>query len=207
MFKSSMHADVRNEIGSNACHRVRSHGHIPGVVYGHNVDTRAVEIDKKEMDTILRKYGTNIFLSLDLAGKTSTVLIKEIQRHPITHEIIHVDFQEISYEEPIHTTVPIILRGREKVESKNNVVQQQLRELHISCLPQYVPDSIELDISMLTPNHPLRIADVEFGQEFTILNEPKEVIASLARAEQVIDDPGEEENLFDKVTGATTKTK
>ncbi|MBB6218812.1 large subunit ribosomal protein L25 [Anaerosolibacter carboniphilus] len=193
MFKSSMHADLRSEVGSNACHRVRNTGHIPGVVYGHHIATRLIEIDRKEIDTILREHGTNVFLSLDMDGRDSTVLIKEIQRHPVSHDIIHMDFQEISNDKKIHTTVPIILRGREKVETKNSVVQHQLRELHIECLPQHVPNSIELDITMLSPNHPLRIADMEFGMELTVLNEANEVIASLARAEKVIDDPGEEE--------------
>ena len=193
-----MHADIRNEVGSNACHRVRNSGHIPGVVYGHHVSTQSIEIDRKELDTILRNHGSNVLLNLDMAGQNATVLIKEVQRHPVSNEIRHVDFQEISYDKPIHTTIPIILRGKEKVESKNSVVQHQLRELHISCLPQHVPDSIELDISMLSSSHPLRIADVEFGMELTVLNEGKEVIASLTRADKVIDDPGEAEKLLDK---------
>ncbi|MDF2548668.1 MAG: hypothetical protein K0R93_3566 [Anaerosolibacter sp.] len=207
MFKSSMHADLRNEVGSNACHRVRNSGHIPGVVYGHHVATRLIEVDQKKIDGIVRSHGTNVLLSLDMDGRDSTVIIKELQRHPITHHIMHVDFQEVSHDEKIHTTVPIILRGREKVESKNSVVQHQLRELHIECLPQHVPNSIELDITMLSPNHPLRIADMEFSTELTVLNEPNEVIASLTRAERVIDDPGEGEDLLNKVLGTNTEIK
>lgn len=194
MLKSSIHADLRNDVGTNACHRVRDHGHVPGVVYGQNTNSRSVEVDKKVIDTILRNYGTSAFLDLDMNGDTTTVLIKEIQRHPVTNEIIHVDFQHIAYDKPIHTTIPIVLRGKEQVESKNSVVQQQLRELHISCLPQHMPENIELNISVLRPNQPLRVADVEFGTELTILNDPEEIIASLTRSDRVIDDPGEGES-------------
>ena len=201
MLKSALSASIRNEVGSSACHRIRSHGHIPGVIYGHDVHNRTIELNKREMDTILRNHGTNVLLDLEIGQNHAAVMIKDIQRHPVTNEIIHVDFQEISYNAAINATVSIVLRGKDRVESKEGIVQQQLRELHISCLPQHMPDRIELDVSILTPGHPLRVADVEFAGELSILNDPGEIIASLARTEKVIDDPGEgeSEDLLDRL--------
>ncbi|AOT70295.1 50S ribosomal protein L25 [Geosporobacter ferrireducens] len=201
MLKSALNASIRNDVGSKACHRIRSHGHIPGVIYGHDVHNKTVELDKREMDAIVRNYGTNVLLDLGIDQDHATVMIKDVQRHPVTNEIMHIDFQEVSYSKEIHATIPILLKGKDKVESKEGIVQQQLRELHISCLPQHIPERIELDISILTPGHPLRVADVEFAGELSILNDPGEIIASLARTEKVIDDPGEgeSEDLLDRL--------
>ncbi|MEW9123630.1 MAG: 50S ribosomal protein L25 [Thermotaleaceae bacterium] len=194
MVKSALNASLRNEVGSNACHRIRNHGHIPAVVYGNQSrNNTTIEIDKGEIDGILRNYGTNMLLELDTGREHAMVMIKDIQRHPVSNEIIHMDFQEISYTDAIHATIPIVLKGKQKAESKEGIIQQQLRELHVSCLPQHMPERIEVDISTLKPGHPLRIADIEFAGELSILNQPGEIIASLTKTDKVIDDLGEEE--------------
>ncbi|QXM06885.1 50S ribosomal protein L25 [Crassaminicella indica] len=198
MLKSVIHGDLRNQIGSNACHRIRNIGHVPAVVYGPNTNTRAIELDKREIDNIIRNYGTNVLFDLQVDNNYSTVIIKEIQRNPLTNEIRHIDLQEISTNKPIHTTVPIRLIGKEKVESSIGVVQQQLREANIECLPDRIPESIDIDISSLAPGNPLRIADVEFGEEISVLNEPYEVVAALTKTEKIVE-ATEEDDLLEKV--------
>ncbi|WP_168198373.1 50S ribosomal protein L25 [Crassaminicella thermophila] len=198
MRKSVINADMRNEIGSNACHKIRNAGHVPGVVYGHNVRTRAIELDTKEIDNIIRSYGTNVLLNLHVGTDHSTVMIKEVQRDPVTNALKHVDFQEVSQNERIHTTVPIKLIGKEKVESSIGVVQQQLREVHVECLPNRIPESIQIDVSLLAPGNPLKIGDVEFGEEISVLNEPHEIVAALTKAERRIEEE-EDEGLLEKI--------
>ncbi|MCT4621258.1 MAG: 50S ribosomal protein L25 [Marinisporobacter sp.] len=198
MLKSVIHGDLRNQTGSNVCYRIRNVGHVPAVVYGHNTNTRAIELDKREIDHIIRSYGTNVLFDLEVGINHETVMIKEIQRNPLTDEIRHIDFQRIAGNKPIHTTVPIRLIGKEKVESSIGVVQQQLREVHIECLPDRIPESLEVDISSLAPGNPLKIADVEFAEEISILNEPYEVVAALTKAEKAIETV-EDEDLLEKV--------
>lgn len=199
MFKSEINVDLRNEIGTNACHRIRSNGYIPGVVYGQQTTSKTLEVDKRELDNIIRSNGTNIMLNLNLEGEEKTVMLKDVQRDPVTREIIHVDFQEVANNKVVSTMVPIKLIGKGKVESSQGVVQQQLREIYIECLPDSIPSNIEVDVSSISPGHPLRVGDVEFGGELSILNDSKEIIAALAKAERALDSNEDNEDLLSQV--------
>ncbi len=207
MFKSEMNAGLRNEIGSNACDRIRNNGYIPGVVYGQHTTSKTLEIDRSQLDNIIRNHGLNVMVDLHLNEEQATVMLKDIQRNPITNEIIHVDFQEIAQNEMVNTMVPITLIGKSKVESKEGIVQQQLREIYIGCLPDNIPSSIQVDVSKLSPGYPLRVADVEFGQELSILNDSNEIIAALTKAERVAEKNEEETDLLSQASVATQKTE
>jgi large subunit ribosomal protein L25 len=206
MLKSVINAGIRNEVGSNACHRMRREGYIPGVVYGYHTATKIIEVDKREVNNIIRNYGTNSIVDLYTGGNVATVMIKDIQRHPVTNEMMHIDFQEVSYNKPIHATVPIRLLGKEKVESRDGIIQQQLREIEIECLPDHIPESIDIDISSIKPGSPLKVADVEFAEELSVLNDSYEIIAALTRTERFTEDTAEEEDLLEKVMEVPSKT-
>lgn len=203
MLKSCIHSEIRNSTGSNACNRVRNSGHIPGVVYGHNIDPRTIELDRNEMNSILRSYGTNVLVDLEVDGQVITTMIKEVQKDIINKEIIHIDFQSVSFDKPVHAAVPISLVDRQEVEDIYATIQHQLRQIDIECLPQNLPENIEVSVKDLTFGHPLKIGDIEFSTEITVLNEPNEVIASLAKAGKVDDEEVEEqlitENDFEPI--------
>jgi len=205
MFKSEVNAGIRSEIGSKSSRRIRDKGQIPGVVYGQHRAPKTLEVDRTELDNIIRKYGSNAMLDLHLGTNAATVMLKDVQRNPVTKEIIHVDFQEISQNELVHTMVPIKLVGRGRVESSESVVQQQLREIHIECLPNDIPTNIEVDVSLLSPGHPLRIADVEFGQELSVINDPQEIIAALAKAQRAEEKTEEDNGLLEKIMVVSKK--
>ncbi|PAB57009.1 50S ribosomal protein L25 [Anaeromicrobium sediminis] len=189
MLKSNAHANMRNQIGSNACHRMRTEGRIPGVVYGHDIENSVIELDKRDLDTLIKSYGSNALIDLHTEGSQNLVMIKEVQRDIVSNDIIHIDFQKISYGTPIHTMVPIRLVGKGKVESSEGVVQQQMSQIEVECLPQNIPDSIDVDVSMLKPGNPLKIGDVEFAEEISIMNNGEDVIAALIKADRKIEEP------------------
>ncbi|MCT4593621.1 MAG: 50S ribosomal protein L25 [Anaeromicrobium sp.] len=188
MLKSDAHANVRNQIGSNACHRMRMEGRIPGVVYGHDIENSVVELDKRDLDTLIKSYGSNALIDLHTEGSQNLVMIKEVQRDIVSNHIIHIDFQKISYDTPIHTMVPIRLVGKGKVESSEGVVQQQISQVEVECLPQNIPDSIDVDVSILKLGNPLKIADVELAQEISIMNNGEDVIAALIKADKKMEE-------------------
>ncbi|WP_053954897.1 50S ribosomal protein L25 [Inediibacterium massiliense] len=185
MLKASIQADLRSETGKGPSHRTRDAGYIPAIVYGPSRVTQPIEVGKMEINQIIRNYGMNVFLDLNMDTDRAVVMMKEVQRNPITNEIQHIDFQEISKNKPIQTIVPIRLIGRERAEANRGVVQQQLREVHVECLPTNIPESIAIDISSLAPGNPLKVADMEFSKEISILNQPQEIIASLTKAEKI----------------------
>ncbi|WP_432406260.1 50S ribosomal protein L25 [Wukongibacter sp. M2B1] len=195
MLKSSLNSQTRNNIGSNASNRVRNNGHIPAVIYGHDIEPKAIELDQREVNNILRNHSANVLLDLEIDGKKITSVIKELQRDPINKQIIHIDFQSVSFDKPIQATVPITLSGRQLVEDSYSTVQHQLREVQIECLPQNIPESIEVSVKDLAFGQPIKIGDIEFAKELTILNEDKEVIVSLTKAGRLDDEEVEEQLL------------
>lgn len=195
MLTASINSQIRNEIGKNASHRVRDEGDIPAIVYGNQVTPIPIQVNRKQMEGIVRKLGTNAIINLVVGADQKTVMVKEIQRNPVSREMQHIDFQVIQHNEPVQTTVPVKLVGRGKEEYRDNIIQQQLRELTIECLPQHIPENIKIDISEMTVGKPLTVADVEFGEEISILNDPNETIATFLKADKLkeADEQKEEE--------------
>lgn len=193
MLKSSLNSMHRDNLGSNASNRVRNGGHIPGVVYGYDMEPTTIEIDKRDLHSILRNYGANVLVDLEVDGKVITSMIKEVQRDPVQKEIIHIDFQSVSFDKPVQATVPITLVDRQVVEDVYATVQHQLRQAHIECLPQNLPESIEVSVKDLAFGNPIKIGDIEFAEEITVLNEMNEVIAALTKAGRLDDEEVEEQ--------------
>lgn len=179
MANVHMNCNVRSEIGSNACHRIRERGQVPGVIYGHHFSGYNVQFDALELNKIIKEYGENALINVEVEGNTFPVMIKEIQRDPIKGNIIHIDLQKIYETEKIYVTVPIVLKGKEYVKNIG-VIQQQLKNIEVECLPTQVPKNITVDISNLLTGHSLRVSDVEFGEEISVLNDKNEIIVSLA---------------------------
>jgi len=192
MLKSSVKAEIRNDVGSNASNRIRNQGHVPGVLYGQDLEPKTIEVNKKEISNILRNHGTSVLLDVEINNQKMISMIKEIQRDPVNNEIIHIDFQKVSFDKPISATVPIVLVDREKVESKEATLQNQMRELHIECLPQNIPESIEISVKDIAFGHPLKIGDVEFSDDISVLHDSEEVIASLTHIDMGAGEEAEE---------------
>lgn len=188
MLRSNMSASTRSELGTSACQRMRSTGRIPGVVYGHGIKNSAVDLDKRELENVLKTHGSNVLINLATDESDNLVMIKELQRDIISNDIVHIDFQTISFDTPISTMVPIRLVGKGKVESSEGVVQQQISQLEVQGLPQNIPDAIDIDVSMLKPGNPLKIMDVEFANEISVINGAQDVIAALVRADKKMEE-------------------
>jgi len=195
MLKSTVKASFRSDVGSNESNRLRRDGFIPGVLYGSDKEPKCIEVDKKELESIIREHGTNVILnvSIDDNQGSELAIIKEIQRHPVNKDIIHVDFQRVSYDKPVVATVPIVLVDRDSVENKDVTIQNQMRELKVECLPQHMPEVIEVSVKDLVFGQALKVANIEFSKEITILNDPNEVIATLTKASKVLNEEGETE--------------
>jgi len=170
---------LRNEVGSNACHRVRSKGHIPAVIYGHHFSNYSIELDNKELNKVIREHGENALVNVMIEGITYPAMMKEIQRDPVTSEIIHMDLQQVYATEKIHATVPILLSGKEAI-GRVGILQQQLKKVEVECFPGNVPKFFSVDVSSMGMGGAIKVADVEFGEEIAILSDMNEIIVSLS---------------------------
>jgi large subunit ribosomal protein L25 len=158
----SLSATARDAKGKGAARAARRRRQVPGVIYGHGRPTRTLAVDAQALEQALSGVdpeSTLIELSLD--GTPVRALIREIQRHPVRPDIIHVDFYEIQATERVRLKVPVHLVGApEGVRNAGGVLDQVTREVEIEVLPEHIPDRVELDVTALAIGHSVQVRDL-----------------------------------------------
>jgi large subunit ribosomal protein L25 len=202
MSNIAVKADIRNadEQKKNASRRLRCSGFIPAVVYGLDQQPVEIKLETKEFKDIIKGRSlANLILDLhfkyDGKEKKETTLIKEIQKNPITTDILHVDFIRIQMKKEVEATVPVHITNEEEsvgVKEEGGVVQHGLREIHVLCLPGDIPEKIEYDIKDLHMGVNIKVADISLGENIKILSSPEEIIVSIIHATHAIIEQPEE---------------
>jgi large subunit ribosomal protein L25 len=177
--------------GSSASRRLRATGKVPAVVYGRGTEPRAVSVEWRELRTVLTsEQGVNALLTLDLGGRRTKAIVKEMQRHPVRRDVIHVDFLEVDPDKPVDTDVTIVLEGEaEKVTREQGVVEQALNSIVVTGKPADIPGHLTVDVSDMEIGHTITVADIELPPGVTTDADPEETIVtakvtSLALAEE-----------------------
>lgn len=186
--------ESREHTGKSHNRRLRRDGRVPGVLYGAGRDARAISL---EWNTLMHQMERAAFytsiLSLKEGDKTQPVIVKDVHRHPIKSQILHIDFQRILEDEEISLNVPIHFLGEEQakgVKLQGGEIQHLMTEIEISCLPKDLPEFIELDVTELELNQLLHLSDVTIpeGVTFTDLaheRDPAVVAINPPRREEV----------------------
>jgi large subunit ribosomal protein L25 len=172
----------REPDGSRATRRLRREGFVPGVVYGGGEQPVSFAVDARELRLALAHGGAVIDLSLD-GAKSAPVVVKDLQRHPVRGETIHIDLLRVRLDVRIHSTVPLELIGAEDAPGvkEGGVLEHVTRELNIEALPTEIPDVIEHDVSAMEMNDTLTLAAVTVPANVTLLDDVDEtVIATLS---------------------------
>ena len=161
---------------------LRVSGMVPGVVYGQQEEAVAVAVDTKDIATIMQSAaGANTLVDLAVAGKTETVIIKElVQDILIQGRFTHVDFLRISLKDKLDVNVPIVLVGDAIGVKEGGILQTLLREVSLKCLPAEIPESIELDITNLAVGETLTVSDLNVPASSELLSEADEAIVLVA---------------------------
>ena len=163
---------------------LRRQGITPMHLFGHDVESMALQCDTAQLQHILAQAGKTRLISfrLDKAKKPRNVVVREVQRDPRTGELLHVDFYQVRMEEKIRVEVPIVLVGEAPaLKLKENVLAQELNSLTIECLPDEIPPSVELDMSPLTEGEQaIQVKDIVLGEEITILNDPEQMVVKIS---------------------------
>src|SRR5216117_1913673 len=181
-------ATTREKTGKGAARQARFNKQVPAVIYGHGRATQPLMVDALALEKALtgvEPESTLIDLTVD--GKTARALIREIQRHPIRPDIIHVDFYEIKADEKVRLKVPVHLVGTpDGVRNAGGVLDQVTREVEIEVLPEDIPDRVELDVSALKIGDSLHVRDLSIPNA-KILTDAELTIATVVppRAEEV----------------------
>jgi large subunit ribosomal protein L25 len=156
-------AEIGRPTGSRASSRLRHEGKIPAVIYGHGTDPLAITVDARSFRAALSgDAGLNALLNLDLAGKATLAMAKDIQRHPVRGTVSHVDFLIVNRDEVITADIPIVLVGEaEALHRADGTVEQALFNLTIHAKADAIPNSIEVDISDLLVGDSIRVDDLD----------------------------------------------
>ena len=171
---------ARSPEGSRSARRLRREGLVPGVLYGGDTEPQHFAVDARTLRNTLAHAGQVIEVSVD-GGASTNVLIKDVQRHPLRGEAVHVDLLRVRMDVAIHAAVTLELTGAEDAPgvTEGGVFNQELRELNIEALPGDIPDAITYDVSGMELNATLTLDVVTPPAGVTLLDDPETVIATI----------------------------
>ncbi len=176
----TLELEPRTVIGKQV-RQLRRQGITPTHLYGMGMEPLNLQAESAAVQRIVVQAGGNIPVSVTVKGhqKPYFAFIREVQRHPLTESILHVDFYQVTMTEVMQAEVPVYLVGEAPaVRMLSGVLFQALHSFRVECLPLDVPQYVELDISELDDfEKALHISDISVGDKVTILNDPEEVIA------------------------------
>lgn len=200
MEATKLTTESRGSSGKGSARKLRAAGRVPAVLYGH--DEKPVKISLKEQDfrRIIRTRGETGIIALEIEGEPPTTcdaIIKEVQQHPATGKILHIDFQHVRVGEKIKIDVPVELVGDPVgVKDMGGVLEHGPRELAIRCLPRDIPDRITIDVKSLKIHDAIHVGDIAAlypGFEFLDDAETTLAIVVAPRVEAEPVPPAEEE--------------
>ncbi len=194
MKQTELLATTRETLGKKV-RFLRRQGITPVHLFGHNVESIALQCDTAQLKRVLAQTGRArlIDLKIDEAKKPRNVVIREVQREPSTRELLHVDFYQVSMAERIRVEVPIVSIGEAPaLKLKESFLLQELDSLSVECLPGEIPDRVELDLTSLAEvGQAIHVKDIILDKEGTILNNPEQLVVKINARH--IEKPVEEE--------------
>jgi len=204
MAEIILQAIPRPPQGTRPARRLRGEGKIPGVVYGLGVDPVTLTVGWRELRAaLITEQGMNAVINLEIGGERTPTLVKDMQRHPVRRNVLHVDFIRVDLDKTVDVEVSISLEGEaESVNREGGVVDQVLQSLLITAKPADIPSGLTIDISGLTIGDARRVGDIVLPEGVTTHVDPEDPVvtashgvseAELEAAEaEVAGDTGEE---------------
>ena len=181
MAENVLSAEPRSATGKGANRKLRGTGKIPAVIYGRGRDSQPVVLDPIALDTLLHKSGAglNTLIDLSVAGRTETVLVKELQRHPVHGRALHVDFFRLDLTQKITVSVPIHFIGKAHGVEFGGILDHPLREIEVECLPRAIPEFVEVDVSALEVGQSIHVSDLRLPDGVEVKTDAALPVASV----------------------------
>jgi len=174
-------AKKRHDIGKGAARKARAAGHIPGVLYGPGEEPQPLEVSVPDFMKIYHGgHGANVLVDLTIdSDEPKTVLFREVQRDPVSEEVLHVDFYHVSLTTLIKVHVPVRMEGiPDGVKNAGGILQHVMREVEIECLPSDIPDHLSIEVSELAIHDAVHISDLP-STNWKLMDDPSRTVASV----------------------------
>lgn len=189
MATASLNAKPRTETGKGVARKLRAAGEVPGVIYGHGREPQALTVNAREFNRLADRIRiTSTVIELALDGKVAKTLIRELQRHPLNRETLHIDFQELVAGEKVNVSVPLRFTGTaEGVKTGGGILEEVMHQIEVRVDPSNIPDHIDVDVTALTIGHGLHVRDLILPPGVEVLDDPDNTIATVTppKAEEV----------------------
>ena len=184
MQRVDLSVELRETSGKGVARQIRRNGRIPAVLYGEGKST-SLTLNPSDLNKIIQsESGENALINLEIAGSGSkskaTAILRDFQRDPITSHILHADFFEISMNKTIRLKVSLAMVGDPPGVKEGGVLQHNLRELEIDCLPSAIPDHIQVDISHLQIGEIIHIRELSIPEGIKVLQDANAAVVSVA---------------------------
>ncbi len=202
-------AEARTETGKSPARRLRSVGRLPAIFYGPETEPIMLSVDYLQLKRMLKgKSSETVVLDLridsDGERESKKVMIKEVQRDPVTRDYLHVDFYEIAMGKELEVEIPIHLINIPVGVSNGGILEHTRRELRVSCLPEDMVDKIEMDVSGLDIGQSIHIRDVSLPPGLKLIDDVSLTIATvvapttIAEVEEEAAEPEKEETVSEE---------
>ncbi len=168
---------------------LRAEGKIPAVCYGKKDDSQALSLDASEFTALYRDAGGSAIIELEGVGDSKDVLIKDVQRHALTEDILHVDLYIITKGEEIEAVVPVEFSGDAPVEKAGGVVVKVIREFTVRAMPKDLPSEIVVDLSVLAEvGSSIQVKDINVPSGVTLLADEDEAVVTASATQEYVEE-------------------
>jgi ribosomal protein L25, ctc-form len=185
---NSLNLNKRDDSIPNNAKKIRRQGKVPGILYGKKLNELVFEVGEIELCREIAKNGEHGIVNLNLNGKEHKALIKDVQRDPVTHKIIHLDLEELDQNKKIISTVPIYYEGEGLLNKKGMVLQKEKDSIKVECTADNLPKYIKINIDGSNNGYVYRAGDLELASELSIIDNLNTVIAAVTYERKTVSD-------------------
>jgi large subunit ribosomal protein L25 len=193
MARLELDVSVREGTGKGVARKLRAKGAIPAVVYGSGAETIALSVDESMLQAVVRQGSNQI---IDLKGPSGfdgrLVLVKELQRHPVSRRLLHCDFYTVDTSQTIEVSIGVHVEGRPHGVEMGGILEVVLREIEVRCLPLAIPERLDVDVSALDIGDALHVFDLALPEGVELISDPSQTLLHVV-APRVEEEPAEEE--------------
>ncbi len=182
----NLQINQREKKTRHSSRQCRRKGLVPGVLYGKGINNFLFEIGELELNHALSVTGEHGLLNINSQEGSLNTLIKEVQRDPVTRRVLHIDLEKVEGNEEIETVVPINYVGEEYINKLDAVLQKNIDSIKVKCSSSNIPKGVNLNVGRAKPGDQFKIADVEFGNEITVVDDLNSIVASVSYDQKII---------------------
>ena len=177
----TLQAIARTGSGKGPARQSRMSGRVPAVLYGQGIDPIPLAVDARQMGHALHTDAkANVLVNLEVeGGKRYLTMVREIQRHPVRGNLVHIDFVNTARDVTTHADVPVSVVGDSVGVHQGGVLEHQLWELKVEALPTDIPPSIEIDITKVGIGDLIRVSDIKPPKGVQIINDPDDIVLAV----------------------------